>query len=114
MIWKILNTPRGTNATYDISRRPLKTSKIVGSEEKIERSIAHFGDFYRLVSTRKSLYKKKTFSKKSIKIDKIRMPPLTVFSPEQIEIFRKRPRIEKNVIFFILDARAPPESIFQF
>ena len=42
------------------------------------------------------------------------MPPLTVFSPEQIEIFRKRPRIEKNVIFFILDARAPPESIFQF
>ena len=67
-IWKILNTPRGTNATYDISRRPLKTSKIVGSEEKIERSIAHFGDFYRLVSTRKSLYKKKMFSKKSIKI----------------------------------------------
>ena len=60
-------------------------------------------------------FTRKNVFKKIHKNKEIRMPPLTVFSPEQIEIFRKRPRIErKNVIFFILDARAPPESIFQF
>ena len=42
------------------------------------------------------------------------MSPLSVFSPEQIEIIRKRPRFEKKRDFWILDARAPPESTFQF
>ena len=102
-MWKLLNTTPGTSLSYDIARRPLKTSKIVGSDEKIQRRIDHFEGFYRLLSTRKSLYKKKTFSRKNHQKEKIIMSPLSVFSPEQIEISRKRPRFEKKRDF--LDSR---------
>ena len=80
--WKLLNTGSATSSTYDIARRPPKTSKIVGSDEKIQRGIDHFEGFYRLLSTRKSLYKKKHVFKKIQQNGKTIMSPLTMFSPE--------------------------------
>ena len=81
-IWKLLNTTPGTSVSYDIARRPLKTSKIVVSDEKIQRRIDNSGGFYRLLSTRKSLYKKKHVFKKIQQNGKTIMSPLTMFSPE--------------------------------
>ena len=40
------------------------------------------------------------------------MPPLTVFSPEQIEIFRKRSRIEKKRDFFYSRRTCSPGEHF--